>query len=88
MLELSSNYYELIPRSHFSRSNMQLLDEEHLINEELSLISSLRDICIARKVILAASNKMKIMNPLDYVFKAIDVKMDLLKHNDDEFRVW
>lgn len=85
---MSSTYYELIPRAHFSHNIMVMLDNEDALQTEIQLISSLHEICIARKVILAASNKMTTMNPLDYVFKAIDVKMDILKHNEDEFKVW
>ena len=87
-IELSSTYYELIPRAHFSHSGMALLDNEDALQNEARFVASLHELCIARKVILAASNKMTSINPLDYVFKAIDIKMDILKREEDEFKVF
>jgi hypothetical protein len=53
--EMTNDYYELIPHANFSRTAVAPLDSEDAIRKEITMITGLKEISIARKILLAAT---------------------------------
>eukprot|EP01125_Pyxidicula_operculata_P018546 TRINITY_DN6599_c0_g1_i3.p1 TRINITY_DN6599_c0_g1~~TRINITY_DN6599_c0_g1_i3.p1 ORF type:complete len:2657 (+),score=665.91 TRINITY_DN6599_c0_g1_i3:42-8012(+) len=83
--ELSNDFYELIPHANLSRTAVRTLDKEQLVQSKIEMINNLLDISVGRKIIMAASSRIKTLNPIDYTYKALDVLMEPLTENDTEF---
>eukprot|EP01126_Amoeba_proteus_P002837 TRINITY_DN10914_c0_g1_i2.p1 TRINITY_DN10914_c0_g1~~TRINITY_DN10914_c0_g1_i2.p1 ORF type:complete len:394 (+),score=95.10 TRINITY_DN10914_c0_g1_i2:68-1249(+) len=84
--EMSNQYYELIPHSNFSHTMIPPLDKD-VVMREITLINNLKEVSIARKILLAATHKMKKRNPLDYTYLALNVNFEVLEQNNPEFQL-
>eukprot|EP01127_Copromyxa_protea_P003686 TRINITY_DN1347_c0_g3_i1.p1 TRINITY_DN1347_c0_g3~~TRINITY_DN1347_c0_g3_i1.p1 ORF type:complete len:1422 (-),score=381.06 TRINITY_DN1347_c0_g3_i1:8-4273(-) len=85
--ELSNEYYELIPHTSFSHTAIVPLDRESAVSKELSMITGLKDVSIARKILLAATSRIPTANPIDYTYLSLNVNFEVLNHDNPEFNV-
>jgi len=87
IVELTNTYYEIIPHQKFSRTNMTLLDNTSTVNDAFRMLTDLTDVCVARKIIMAASLDPKNFSPIDYSYIALNIKLDLLPKTSDEYKI-
>lgn len=72
---LTNHYYELVPNTRVTRNAIQPLMHENSINTELLKVNSLLEIEIAVKILLGATKNKAIMNPMDYCFSCLNIKL-------------
>ena len=78
LLELSSRYYELIPHDNEESIILNAIDNTYLLMEEDIKLYNLINIEKATKILLAAANRIKEINPMDYCVRAMECKIELL----------
>lgn len=83
--ELSSEFFELIPHSNFSHSTIGPLDDHNQVDKKLRMINDLSEIAVARKILMGATLQGVKMNPLDYCYRALNITLDELKENSEEY---
>jgi len=86
MADLSNTFYELLPHKNFSHTSIPPINDSEIVASKMEMITNLTDVCIARKLLIAATFKLKDINPLDYCFKALNIKLDLLDEESGEFK--
>jgi len=86
MSELSNTFYELIPHTNFSHTMMQPLTDNVSVMAKIQMITDLTDVCLARKLIIGATFKIKQVNPLDYCYASLQIKLELLETTGGEYK--
>jgi len=84
--EYSSRFYEIIPHTQFRRAAVLPIDNESSIKEKMDLLDSLHDYELASKILYGAHFRAEEINPLDYIYKALDIRLHPIQHNSGEFR--
>ncbi|XP_064600796.1 poly [ADP-ribose] polymerase tankyrase-like [Liolophura sinensis] len=79
---LSSQFYQLIPKRDFVYEKIRPLSISD-IHTEMRVVNNLLDYEKASKIILGAEYRKKEINPLDYVYRALNCKVRLLKEDDE-----
>lgn len=87
LCELSSRYYELIPLARYKNQIAPPLNSRHLIKEQYDMIDGLTNIEYASKMLLAALLKQNEMNPIDYVYHALNLIIEPLQNESPEYEV-
>lgn len=85
--ELSSRYYELIPQTRFKNQIAPPLNNQHMIKKEYDTLENLVNIEYASKVLLGALLKEKEMNPIDYVYQALNLLIEPLDKEGGEYEI-
>jgi predicted DNA-binding WGR domain protein len=83
--ECSSRYYELLPKNSFKNSAVKPLDNEKVLKEEIVLLENLTYVEGAVKILLGAQLRQKEVNPLDYCLNSMNITIENLKHESNEF---
>ena len=73
--ELTNHYYELVPNTRITRNAIRPLYRESNINTELLAVNSLLEIEVSLKILLGATKNMAIINPMDYCFNCLNIKL-------------
>jgi len=84
--DLSSRFYEIIPHKNFVNTPIPPIDNERELETKLSMIKNLGDFELVSRMLLGAHNKKKEVNPMDYVLSALNVKLEALDKESEEFR--
>jgi len=84
--ELSNEFYELIPHTHYSLTSIPPINTQHILKQKMTMLDNLLDISVGRKILMAASARKKEINPLEYCFEALEVKLDHLSETDEEYK--
>ncbi|KNC87483.1 hypothetical protein SARC_00417 [Sphaeroforma arctica JP610] len=79
--KLTNEFYELMPMSEgaggaveaFSRKN-----HKTALGKAVEMVRVLKDLSVARQVLLGARLRRKELHPLDYAYKALDMHMEVL----------
>jgi hypothetical protein len=71
--ELSSRYYEIIPMSRYRDQIAPPINNIHLLKERYDNLDGLSNIEYATKVLLGALFRQKEINPVDYVYHALNL---------------
>jgi len=77
----------LIPDSRYKNSAVPPIEYAHQLSEKSNMINSLLDFEISSKIILGALHQTFKINPLDYCFNALNIRMIRLKDEDPEFSI-
>jgi len=85
--DLSSRFYELIPHSEFRRSAIEPISNERSLKEKLDLLDSLTDYELATKILFGAHLKEAEVNPLDYVYSVLDIRLEVIHTVTEEFKL-
>jgi Poly(ADP-ribose) polymerase catalytic domain/Poly(ADP-ribose) polymerase, regulatory domain len=85
--ELSSRFYELIPLARFKDQIAPPIGNQHAIKQQFDLLESLTNIEFASKVLLGALLRQKEMNPIDYVYHAMNIMIEALDKESPEYEV-
>ena len=84
ILNLSTEYYYLMPRSGYEFTKLQPLDNDHLISEEEKRVDHMLEFEVAERLLLGAQLRKKEINPLDYIYAAMDCSIESIDCDDTE----
>ncbi|PIK56119.1 putative poly(ADP-ribose) polymerase pme-5 isoform X2 [Apostichopus japonicus] len=87
ILELSSKFYQLIPYSGFAHDKMEPLNTLKLLKEAETDMQNLVDLELANRILLGAQHRIKEVNPLDYIYKALGCKIQQLEEDSPEAQI-
>jgi hypothetical protein len=87
LYQLSSRYYELIPKLEFKSSPVQPIATQDLLNREITLLENLTYVEKAVKILLGAQYRLKELNPVDYVLQSMNIQIENLNHYSNEFNL-
>eukprot|EP00743_Colponemidia_sp_Colp-15_P005554 GILK01005975.1.p1 GENE.GILK01005975.1~~GILK01005975.1.p1 ORF type:complete len:563 (+),score=114.38 GILK01005975.1:1076-2764(+) len=87
LLQLSSEFYELLPHSQFTHCAVPPISNETELMSKINMIDSLTDMEIASKILLGAHYRKSTHSPLDYCFRALNVVMDDVSPSSLEYDV-
>ncbi|ELR12017.1 NAD(+) ADP-ribosyltransferase, partial [Acanthamoeba castellanii str. Neff] len=84
--ELSNRFYELIPHANYTVESIPPLDNENLLNEKFTMLGNLAEIQTASKILLGAHYRAKELNPLDYCYSAMNIRLNDIEKETDEYK--
>ncbi len=82
--KLSNEFYELIPQMSYNYDKLAPISTEKELDEQLCTLKKLTNAHVAVRMLMGAKHKTPIMNPFDYVYYAINVKLELMDLNEPE----
>jgi len=85
ILELSSRYYELIPRGAGATEVAKPLEREDLLSKEFQVLMDLSEVSVGVQVILGSLHCQKTQHPLDYCYQALQINLEQVDAKSDEF---
>lgn len=85
--ELTSQYYELIPLSQYRDQIAPPINNVHMLKQQYDNLDGLSNIEYATKVLLGALLKQKEMNPVDYVYHALNLNIENLDKESPEYEL-
>ena len=83
--DISSAYYELIPQNKFAHDAISPINTLNDVNKHMKMLDDLVNIEAAVKILLGSLHRVKEISPLDYIYKCLEVKLDILRPDEDEF---
>jgi ankyrin repeat protein/predicted DNA-binding WGR domain protein len=84
---LTNEFYELIPHTAYTNGRIESISEERGLKVKLAMVNNLIDLEVASKIFLGALSQQQKMNPLDYVYKALNLDMEELGKESPEFKI-
>ncbi|KAI8773698.1 poly [ADP-ribose] polymerase tankyrase-like [Biomphalaria glabrata] len=81
--ELSNEYFHVIPTKNFSCEKIRPLDQRKKLMVQIHNLSNLLDYEIASKMMLAAMHYKTVYNPVDYVYRSIGCKIEMMTPRDE-----
>ena len=85
IMELSSRYYELMPKEKYRNSCILPLDNLNEVKNEIQIIDNLAYVEKAVNILLGANNKIQVMNPLDYIYYSLQTYFETLNKSSPEY---
>mmetsp|Transcript_17912 Transcript_17912/g.12895 ORF Transcript_17912/g.12895 Transcript_17912/m.12895 type:complete len:137 (+) Transcript_17912:1264-1674(+) len=85
--DMSSRYYELVPQSRYVNAIAPPLRNLYQLKQEFDNLDGLTNIEFASKILLGALLNQHAKNPFDYVYEALNIKIEPLKQGDGELEV-
>ena len=83
----SSRYFELIPSKNYQENMIIPIDNENSLKQNLGIIESLIDFEVSAKILLSAHFNIKAINPLDYIYNGLGIRMMSLETEDPEYKI-
>ncbi|CAH1779903.1 unnamed protein product [Owenia fusiformis] len=80
--DLSTDYYSLIPKQGFEYERLAPIDNLHKYSSEFALINNLLEFEVAERVLLGAQLRKNEIHPLDYVYQALECKLEIIQETD------
>jgi ankyrin repeat protein/predicted DNA-binding WGR domain protein len=84
---LTNEFYELIPHTAYTNGRIESISDERAVKVKLAMVNNLIDLEVASKIFLGALSQQQKMNPLDYVYKALNLDMEELGKESPEFKI-
>jgi len=85
--EKSSRFYELIPSSLYRNCAVPSIDDPYKLKNMSDMLSSLLEFEVSSKILLGALNNVYKINPLDYCFNALNIRMLRLPEENPEYQL-
>ncbi len=76
--KLSNQFYDLIPQMDYNYEKLPPISTEKELDEQIGTINRLTNSQIAVRMLMAARMCLDRMNPFDYVYRSLNVKLELL----------
>jgi len=76
--KLSNQFYDLIPQMNYNYEKLSPISTELELDEQMGTINRLTNSQIAVRILMAARISLNKMNPFDYVYRSLNVKLELL----------
>jgi len=87
VMDLSSRYYELIPRTGYENRIIPPIQNDNDLKTNFELLQTLRNVEAASKMLLGAKLREKVVNPLDYIVDCMHVSLSLVENKSPEHRL-
>ena len=84
IFKLSTEYYYLMPRSGYEFTKLQPLENDYLIAEEEKRVEHMLEFEVAERLLLGAQLRKNEINPLDYIYAAMDCSIESIDCDDTE----
>ncbi|XP_038072455.1 poly [ADP-ribose] polymerase tankyrase-like isoform X2 [Patiria miniata] len=84
MYELSNEYYCVIPHENFAHDVMRPIVRATEVEEHKNKLYSLLELEMVNRILLGATYRKHEINPLDYIYRALDCKVKLMDKDDEE----
>ena len=85
--KLSSEFYELIPSTQYKTESIPPVTNQWTLNNLEKMMRDLFYFEVAIKMVGAATFNMSKINPVDYCFNCLDLKMVVLSKESNEFNL-
>ena len=85
IMVLSSRYYELIPKEKYRNQCILPFDTLEEVKKEIQIIDNLTYVEKAVNILLGANNKIKEVNPLDYIYYSLQTYFETVETESPEF---
>lgn len=85
--DLSSRFYELIPHHEYRNQIAPPVTNANQLKQKVDMLNDLGNIEMASKILLGALQKAPEMNPIDYCFSSLNMKVNPLGKDSDEFKL-
>ncbi|XP_076462850.1 uncharacterized protein LOC143295161 [Babylonia areolata] len=80
--DLSTEYYQLIPKKNFVYERLRPLDKMRDFETEFSLVTNLLDFEVSTKMMLGAMFRKSEVHPLDYTYNVMKCKLQRMEEGD------
>ena len=84
-MELSSRYYELIPKEKYRNQCILPFDRLEEVKKEIQIIDNLTYVEKAVNILLGANNRIDVLNPLDYIYYSLQTYFEVIGKETPEF---
>jgi predicted DNA-binding WGR domain protein len=78
----SNEYYTIIPLKGYSNGKLPIIDNEILLKNQEKIFDDLLELELAYKILLGAQANLKIISPLDYLYKSIHCQFEAMNKDD------
>ncbi len=85
--DLSSVFFELIPHGDYAAATIREISTKDEVNREMKMLTTLGEVEIASKILLGATHRVNEIYPVDYVYKALNIQVDVLDKEGNEFKL-
>ena len=85
VIQFTNRYYECIPKASFHQTAIKPIDNVTILNQEIMILDNLNYVENAVKILLAALYRQYEINPLHYVLDAINIKVQVLPKETNEY---
>ena len=75
LAEITSEYYELIPSTTYVRTAPPPFESEYDINSNIMKVRQLLEVEVAVKILLGARNNLNRIDPIEYCYNCLNIKM-------------
>lgn len=75
---LSNDFYDLVPQMGYNYERLAPISTEHELNDQLCTINKLASAQMAVRTLMAARQRMQTVNPFDYLYSMLNVKLELM----------
>lgn len=82
--ELSSEFYYLVPLQGYAYESLEPLRERHQVEQFIDRLTQLLELQYVGGILLGAQHRIKEMNPLDYIYRAIKTRIQMLPQDSQE----
>lgn len=82
--EMSLEFYHLLPMKGYEQSDLSIIDNIQVLRNFNGIVDGLLDYERANETLCAAAYQRNAVHPYDYVYKAINCKLQLMTPSDDE----
>ncbi|CDW76924.1 nad(+) adp-ribosyltransferase-3 [Stylonychia lemnae] len=87
LFELSNQYYEICCPTLFAQQKASSIQWIHNVLSQFKVVQQLYDIEHVSKLLFAAAYRSKEINPYDYCFQYMNVKLESLDYKSDEYKL-
>lgn len=83
----SSRFYELIPSTQYKDQAIPPIENKYQLKQQSDMVDSLMDYEVALKTIIGSMHRIKEINPLEYCYNSLNIKMMPLTKDSPEFKI-
>jgi ankyrin repeat protein len=87
VMDLSSRYYELIPKLDFKNVMIPPIVNDDDLKANFDLLQTLRNVEAASKMLLGAKLREKVVSPLDYIVNSMQLRLEAVETESAEHRL-
>ena len=87
ILDGSSRFYELIPDTRFHLKPVEPIETSKALDEKAQIINDMLDLQVSSKIFLGALYNTKTLNPMDYIFEALGIRLLPLSQKQREYKL-
>ncbi|GAB1609603.1 poly [ADP-ribose] polymerase tankyrase-like isoform X2 [Argonauta hians] len=82
--KLSNEFYHLVPQKGFEYEKIRPIHVKNSLKNQMKIVENLLDYELASRILLGAQHRLKEINPLDYIYKAIGCHIKLMTETETE----